>query len=262
MPLPTSKRPPIAESPRILTLMGLPKQGKTSAIVQLDKALIFDYENGTDFLSALSIKIIGIVKPKDEPANVTKLRHEENKYYLDEAITEIKESIKSGNCPYKYLVQDTCTRMEDLCADLALDLFRKSPLGKNFKGDDILAVPQGGGYFWLRKAFNLARRAIESTDLRVIYVCHPKFSSIEKDGKDITKTDVDLTGKIRTDLVQTSDAFGIFERRGNKCLINFQASDEADVAARSAHLSNKRLWISELNENGELITYWDKIYID
>lgn len=259
MPLPTNRRPPLAESPRILTLMGLPKQGKTSAIVQLENALVLDFENGTDFLSAMSIKIIGIVKPKDESLDLVKLRQDNNKYYLDEAITEIK----TGDYNYKYLVVDTCTRMEDLCAEFALDLFRKSPLGKNFKGDDILAVPQGGGYYWLRKAFNLARKAIESTDLRVIYICHPKFSSIEKEGKDITKSDIDLTGKIRTDLAQTSDAFGIFERRGNKCLVNFQVSDETpEVAARSPHLSNKKLWISELNEKGELVTYWDKIYID
>lgn len=256
MPLPTVKRPAVSKSPRKLVLIGLPKHGKTTALSLLDDALILDFEKGSAFLDALTVDVVGLVAPRGD--KTAPERHDKGQYYLNEIVAEVK----SGNYNYKYLVVDTCTKMEDYCKQYALQLYKASPIGKNFDGDDVLTLPKGAGYMWLRKAFDYATDLIESTGLRIIYVCHVKTSAIEKDGKELQETDIDLTGKLKTELATSSDAIGFFERRNDKCVISFKTTNELKVGARPDHLKNKAFYITEQDESGNIVAHWNKIYID
>jgi hypothetical protein len=59
-----------------------------------------------------------------------------------------------------------------------------------------------------------------------------------------------------------SDAIGYLFRKGDKNVLSFKTNDEVSCGARPDHLRNQEIVISEVTEDGEYITYWDKVYID
>lgn len=122
MNLPTSKIPAILQDPKNLILFGQPKVGKTTLLSYLDNCLILDFEDGSDYVEALKIKI----------PNLTTLRS---------VCKEIKEN---GN-PYKFIAIDTVTALEDFAKPLALSLFKASPQGSKSDIDDVLKAPMGAG---------------------------------------------------------------------------------------------------------------------
>lgn len=97
--------------------------GKTSLLSTLDNNLIIDLEDGSDYVEALKIKI----------------------HNVNELNNLCKEIIKAG-CPYKFITIDTVTALEEIAKPLALNMYKASPLGKNYTGNDILSLPMGAGY--------------------------------------------------------------------------------------------------------------------
>jgi len=55
--------------------------------------------------------------------------------------------IKEQGKPYKYVTLDTVTALEDMVKPLAAKLYRETPMGKNFSGDDVIKLPNGAGLF-------------------------------------------------------------------------------------------------------------------
>lgn len=49
-------------------------------------------------------------------------------------------------------------------------------------------------------------------------------------------------------------------RKGDKTYISFKTNEEVTCGARPVHLRNEEILVSEMID-GELKTYWDKIYI-
>jgi len=237
--LPSSKIKASALSPRKLIIYSKPKVGKTSVLAELKDALIIDLERGTDFLDAVKV----------QPQNLTELK----------AIGA--EIIKQGK-PYKYIIIDTVTKLEDMCAGLALQLYKNTPMGKNFQGTNVLMLPNGAGYLFLREAVESVTNYLETLADRVIYSGHIKLKAIEKQGKEISALDLDLTGKIKSMMSANADAIGMLYRDGNKAILSFRTTDEIICGARPKHLKNQEIVLSELNEKEELIAHWDKIFID
>jgi hypothetical protein len=75
-------------------------------------------------------------------------------------------------------------------------------------------------------------------------------------------SDLDLVGKNKRITAANSDAIGYLYRKGNKNVLSFKTKDEVLCGARSKHLSDQEIVISEKDDSGELITYWDKIFIN
>ena len=130
--LPVNKIKASVKSPRKLIIYSKPKVGKTSALANIENSLILDLEKGTDFLDAVKVQI----------------------NTLDE-LKAVGEAIKAKGKPYKYLIVDTVTKLEDMCLSLAVQLYKKTPMGKNFAGDNVLMLPNGSGYLYLREAMDL-----------------------------------------------------------------------------------------------------------
>ena len=128
--LPKKKIKVTNKNPRKFILYSQPKMGKTTVLSQLDNCLIIDLENGSDFVDALKVK-----------ANNLK------EFY------EIGESIKEEGKPYKYVAIDTITKLENWCEETAKNMYKKTPMGKKFNGESVLTLPNGGGYLYLRLAF-------------------------------------------------------------------------------------------------------------
>jgi hypothetical protein len=149
-------------------------------------------------------------------------------------------------------------------------LYSRSPMGKNWfnpgggkeKYGSILGLPEGSGYFWTRQAFTKVIDYIKTWAPYVIFVGHVKDTQLEKAGGTFNSLDLDLTGKLKRITTSNSDAIGYLYRKGNKNILSFKTNDDIACGARPAHLSNAEIVISEIDENGEYKTYWDKVFID
>lgn len=134
--LPKTKIKADRVNPKKLILFSNPKAGKTQAVAALDGNLILDLEDGSQFVDAMKI-------------NIRKLAKDENKtplIILKEVINKISEANKAkGDFVYKYITIDTVTALEDISLELANKLYRGTPMGRNWIGDDVTKLPNGAG---------------------------------------------------------------------------------------------------------------------
>ena len=254
--LPLDKLPPSQKSPTKLFIFSSPKVGKTTACALLEDSLILDFEGGTTYLDARKIRVIGISTPT-ESNDVKQDRYTKGVYYLQEVATAIKEA----KYPYKYIVVDTVTALEDMAKEYAKEIYKRTPQGKDFKLDSILHLPKGNGYQWLREAMDRICATLESLAPRIIYVGHLKLTSFDKEGKELNVMDVDLTGKIKSSMTSKADAIGLLVRKDNKVYISFKMGEDVIAEARAEHLANKVILLTE-KVDGNVIAHWDSIYID
>jgi len=224
-------------SPKSLFIYSPPKCGKTTLGAMLPNSLLIDLENGSDFVDAVKIKI-----------NNTK------------EIQELGELLKVNN-PYKYGILDTTTKLEEMVLPLATYLYKSTPMGVNYQGDNILTLPNGGGYLYLREAYMKVIKLLESVFPRMIYFGHLKDKMLEKAGKEVSAKDIDLTGKLKNIACANADAIGYLYRDDNKTILTFKTSQDIICGARPEHLRNQDIVMLESIE-GKLVSHWDKIYID
>ncbi len=245
--LPTSKVAPESLSPKNLIIFSKPKTGKTSLLAELPDCLILDLEGGSKYLNAMKV--------------------EANSF---EEIREVGQAIKEAGNPYKIIAVDTITALEEMVIPYAEALYSRAPMGKNWfnpgggkeKYGSILGLPEGSGYYWTRQAFTKVIDYIKTWAPYVIFVGHVKDTQLEKAGGTFNSLDLDLTGKLKRITTSNSDAIGYLYRKGNKNVLSFKTNDDIACGARPAHLSNAEIVISEIDENGEYKTYWDKVFID
>lgn len=252
--LPMQKVKATTQSPKNLIIFSKPKVGKSSLLAELDNCLLIDLEGGSDYLDAVKIKASSV-----------------------EEIKQIGKQIKEAGNPYDYIALDTITALEDICIPYAEVLYAKKPMGKSWfkrKADgslsedsgkvqygNILNLPNGAGYSYLREAMTKVIEYVKTLAPRVILIGHIKDVLLEKAGADFTSSDLDLTGKMKRIVTSQSDAIGYLYRKGNKNFLSFATSDSISCGARPAHLRNKEILISEMTDKG-FKTYWEEVYID
>lgn len=236
------------KSPRKTIIFSKPKTGKTELVSQLKDSLIIDLESGTSFVDAVKYDI--------------KKEAEKNKRSNLEEIKELCKTIKAHGKPYRYIIVDTVTALEDMVLPLAGQLYKNTPMGKTWAGGNVLNLPNGAGYGYLREAFFLVLNDIYSSAERVILLGHFKGKAIEKNGVEVNSADLDLVGKLKSMVSADVDAIGLLRRdKGDKNILSFKTTDDVICGARPVHLKNQDIVISEMIE-GKLVTHWDKIFID
>ena len=243
--LPTTKIPATSENPKYLILYGLPKAGKTSCLAQLDNNLIIDLEGGSTFVDALAIQCRTIQN-------------------LGEAAQAIRaKNTEVGHNFYRRITIDNATRLEDICLGFAATLYRKTELGKNWKGDDVTTLPRGAGYKYLRDAVKKVIDMFKELCDEFVLVGHVKDSITEKDGGEVSAREIDLVGKLGKIVCGMADAVGYVYRKGNETHISFKGGmNDTIMEARAKHIAGKDIVIATGNEDGDITTYWDKIYKD
>ncbi len=245
--LPKTKVPAKTQSPDILLLYSLPKSGKTSAVAQLENCLIIDLENGTNKVDALKVNA----------NNVDELR---------EVITAISLANKeAGKFVYRYIAVDTATKLEEFAEELAVRLYKKTPMGAKFTGGplELKALEYGAGYGYIRQGYKMLMNSINDLCERLILIGHTKDKYVTKDDKEVTGTEVDLSGKLAGIVTQKVCAIAYAYRKKNNLHVSFKTDGEILNGNRSKHLSGKDIVLSESNpETGEITAYWDRIYID
>lgn len=237
--LPTQRIKAEQVNPKRLVVYSKPKVGKTSLLAALDNNLILDFDHGSGYVDALKLEVNTLAQ-----------------------LRAIGTQIIAEGKPYKFISVDTITALEDMVKELALKLYKDTPMGSKFTGSNVLTLPNGAGYLYLREAFFNVLDYIDTLAPHIILVGHLKDKQIELKGKEVNATDVDLTGKIKSLVCANADAIGYIWREANgENWISFKSSDQITCGARPVHLKNQEFLISKLNlENGQLETYWDKIY--
>lgn len=240
--LPTKKSDPVSVSPKRTLIYSMPKAGKTTLAAGLDNSLLLDLENGSDFVSAVTMKANSV-----------------------EELGAICRQIIDQGKPYKYLIIDTVTALEAMCIPFAGKLYKNSPQGQNFNvNNNILHLPNGAGYMWLREAVELTLKGLENSCDRLILLGHLKDKFLDRPGKDsVSAKDIDLTGKLKNIVCAKADAIGyLFRRNSNESVLSFKTSEEILCGARPEHLRNQEIVVAQQHADGKITTHWDRIFID
>lgn len=228
---------------RFLIIFGKPKAGKTTLASKLDNNLIIDLEGGSEFLEALAVQARSV---KD----------------LGEIANAIREEIKStGKKPYKYITLDNASRLEEICLSYAATLYRQTPMGKNYQGNDVRTLPNGSGYMYLQQAVRKAIDMFRDLCDNFILIGHLKDKMINKEGEELSEMSLDLVGKLANIICGEADAVGYVYRKKNETHISFEGGDNSVREARAPHLRGKNIVIAESDDNNNIKVYWDKIYL-
>ena len=228
--------------PGTLLIFSHPKAGKTTLLQGLPNCLIIDLEAGSKFITGKKIQINTI----QELSDLAKLIKEKN----DEI----------GGYFYDYIAIDTVTELETLVLPLALKLYNRTAMGKGYKGD-ILALPNGAGYKYLRDAFEIVWKKFVGLSRCLILLGHIKTRSINKLGKELEIRDIALTGKIATGTAAAMDANGYLYRKGNQSIVSFKRPEVDTVTgARPPHMEDRDIVVAERQEDGTYVYHWEEIF--
>lgn len=235
--LPKSKSKPKAVNAKTAILFGKPKSGKSTIAASIPNNLIIDLEDGTAYLEAMSVSV----------SNLSELK-------------EVEKAIIDANNPYDYITIDTITKLEEMVMPLAVKLYQETPMGKSFTGTDVRKLPNGAGYLYCREAFFKVIDTFKPLCNGLILIGHANSTLINKDGKELSEMDLDLSGKLKRLLAADADALGYVYREKNKTYISFEGGDDAIVEARPLHLKGQKIVVAESDDNGKLKVYPEKLY--
>lgn len=237
MLLPKEKIKKETANPGRLIIYAPPKQGKTTILAELENNLIIDTEKGTRYVDALSVN----VETADDLSN-------------------LRNAIIEAGCPYQRITFDTVTQLEEIVLPIAKHIYQKTPMGRNYSGDDIRTLPNGAGYHYLRIAFESVISEFQKLCETVILVAHVKDKNIESStqGEIIVTPDISLGGKLASIQAAKADAIGYFYRKGNEGYLSFKTNNFI-CGARPEKLSGKEFKISEKVDDNVVVN-WTEIF--
>jgi hypothetical protein len=238
--LPTGKSGVTRQSPRFMIIFSKPKSGKTTAISLLEGNLLIDLEKGAGFVDATKVEANSI-----------------------QELLKWADLIEAEGKPYKYITLDTATALEDeIIMPLAIKIYRNTPMGKTYDGDDLRKLPNGAGYLYIREAFKYVVDRFTNLCDTLILTAHCVEKQIDKEGKEMFELEMDLSGKLKRVMASKADAIGFLYRSENKTYLNFNGGGDTIIEARSPHLTNKTFLLVEKDiETGVFTNNWDQIFI-
>jgi hypothetical protein len=237
--LPRTKTEATRIAPKILLIYGLPKIGKTGKAVELDDALLIDAEDGSGSYEALRV----------QPGNMSDLYTIVNEINAEGKARYEKGMRGDDLFPYKYGILDTLDKVEEWAEIYATAKYKKSPLGKDFKGSTILELGHGLGYFYLREEMLAIISKLASVFKHLILIVHVKEKLLDKKGEQVKVNDISLTGRLGAIVCSKADAIGFVYREADQLMISFDTGTDQIMGARFKHLAGKKMPFE-----------WDSIY--
>lgn len=238
--LPSEKAKASLVNPRTIVIFSQKKTGKTSALAELEDNLILDFDGSCGYYDAMSINIQDL----DTLDNFSKALHTSGK-------------------KYKYITIDTVTGLkEKILNQLAVRAYNKDESKNEDLNFDIDKLAFGRGQVYKREALFRMMEFLTKYCNTLIIVGHVADKSVTTTGQ--TVKDLNLEGKLKDILAYRVDAIGYLYRNSekpNSNILSFAHSDEVLGGSRSKHLRGKEFEISTLDENGDIVTHWDKIFI-
>ena len=211
----------------------------------LENNLIIDLEDGYQALSALVVQARSI-NDFAEIANALKAEINNNE----------------GKFPYNYITIDNATRLEEMCLSYATQLYRQTPMGKNYQGTDVRTLPNGSGYMYLRQAVRKVIDMFRGLCETFILITHTKDRQINFEGTEVNEIAIDLAGKLGDILCGEADAIGYVYRKKNETIISFEGGEGTVREARANHLRGKKIVVAESDENNNITFHMDRIFLE
>ena len=262
--LPTERRKATDYNPRLMVLIGKPKNGKSTVMASLDNNLIIDLEDGYRALDVMAVQA-RTAQDIFEIKNLIKQKNDEN----------------GGKPFYRFITIDNATRLEEMAVAYAAVLFRKTQMGVNFgyKKDkignilkdkngnkvidpkaDVRQLPQGSGYLYMRNALKEMINMFRPLCDTLILVCHVKDRQIKKDDRETTEMTIDLAGKTGDIICGEADAIGYVYRQDNKTFISFVGGGDTIRGSRPLHLREKIFQVAESDKDGNIKVDMSQIF--
>lgn len=205
MELPTTRSAPVRRSPKLLTLFGQSKVGKTTTLASLDNCLILDTEKGTDFVSAMKVQVNSL----NELMNVMK-------------------AVRDSDHKYEYIALDTLDNVV---------FWIEHAICTENKVKQIGDIPYGGGYAQVRDRVITLINRLKMLAPQVILIGHRKKTLIGSDSVEVNTSSLDLSGKLKNLVMADSDAIGfVYRDEEGKLKVTFEASSEIEAGSRCEHL--------------------------
>ena len=260
--LPTEVRPVKSVNPHMMLIYSPPKVGKTTIVGGLEDALIIETEPyGANYISG---KIVEVNKPSEFNA------------VLD-AIEE--KNTQLGGYMYRRIVIDTITKLDEWSEIVGTYEYMNKPQGKKFNLKDpkqpskgkfnhldssfetVHEIANGFGYRYSREVMLNWYDRLSTLAEEIILIAHIKDKFIEsKTGDTVETRDINLTGKVKSTYASRLDAIGYLRRDGDVGVLSFNPKENLVCGGRCKHL-NGDIVISEKQENGDIKTFWENIYI-
>ena len=218
MALKKTKRKPLAVNPKILLLYGPPKVGKTTVLSQLNDCLVIDTEEGSHMLEGYFHGV-------------------DNK----EKLLEFYKDASEGH-DYKVFALDTIDKVVE---------WTTKEVVSECQVDDIADLPYGKGYGMVRERTMNNIRKLQSLCPQTIIVGHRKTAAAVDNSTAVDPETLDLSGKLRNQIMAQSDAIGyMFRDDEDKLMVSFKAAHAVEAGSRCEHLKGKVFPFD-----------WKKIYI-
>ena len=222
MELPTQRVAAARKSPRLLTLFGQSKVGKTTVLAQLDNCLIIDTEAGTEMVDAMKVSVNNL-----------------------QEFMQTVQAIKTSEHKYDYIALDTIDNIV-----LWMEEFVCKSEGVKTIGD----LDFGKGYAMVRdNVMKILGQLKPLGSKGLILIGHRKKTLIanETDIK-VNTSSLDLSGKLKNFIMADSDAIGyVFRDAEGDLKVSFMADDETEAGARCVHLRGQVVDFE-----------WDNIFVD
>lgn len=250
LPAPNQIIPAKLINPRVLVLYSPPKCCKTELCLTLPNSLLLDLEDGSGYASGTKLVVRNL-----------------------QELNDIGGQIIKANYPYDYGILDTATELQDWCEEDATQMYKNSIVGKNFKESSVLNLPKGGGYHWLRMSYGKWFNAVRGLFPKgIIILCHVKDKMlVDKKGREVESSDVDLIGKLKSITCAKADAIGFLYRKSNGEIkdgvieediwVSFHSGD-ITTGNRPKHLQGDILLSKVVDTRKEkIVVNWDKIFL-
>ena len=218
MALEKKKRNAVRLNPNLVLLYGAPKVGKTTVLTQLEDCLLIDTEHGADMLNAF----VHNVNSREE-------------------LIEFYKTAGEGH-DYKYFALDTIDKVVE---------WTEKSVCQEHGVDDLSALPFGKGWFEVRtKVMNNIKMLQKLVD-NVIIIGHRKIASAVENSTAVDPESLDLSGKLKNQIMSACDAIGyMFRDEESELVVSFQGGTALEAGSRCNHL------------RGEMFLFdWDKIYL-
>lgn len=260
--LPDEVRPAKRINPKMTIIYSLPKTGKTTICAQLPNSLILECEpGGADFVEG---KVMEIARASE----------------FEQALDLIKQA---EDLKYDYLIVDTITKLDEWSEIVGTYAFMNKTQGKKWNRENedpngkiihftdprfesVHELGQGFGYKYSRevmeKWYDKLEALVDMGKVKgIILLAHIKDKLVEtKIGNAVEVSDLNLTGKVKSQYTSRVDAIGYLSRKQGKCILNFNNDLKVLSGGRCPHL-NGEIVISEKKPDGSIVTNWDKVFL-
>ena len=207
MALTKTKRKPLAVNTKILLLYGPPKVGKTTVLSQLNDCLVIDTEEGSHMLEGYFHGV-------------------DNKEELMEFYKEA-----SDNHGYNVFALDTIDKVVE---------WTTKEVVAECQVDDIADLPYGKGYGMVRERTMNNIKKLQSLCSKTIIVGHRKTAAAVDNSTAVEPESLDLSGKLKNQIMAQSDAIGyMFRDEEDKLMVSFKAAHAVEAGSRCEHLKGK-----------------------